>query len=200
MPLWHQAAHREGRWHIVGFGTLVRSDIEENLERPATLLVSITAVLLSRGVQAALLYRAGYALHRRGLSPVSEILLRISQLAYGVDLSYRARIGPGLVLRHPVGIVVGRDVVLGSRVRLFQNVTLGNRLSGSADRPDGMPVVGDDVHIFAGAVVLGPIRVGAGSVVGANAVLTTSCPARSRVLAAPARITALDKTTVMDAG
>lgn len=124
----------------------------------------------------------------------------MSQLLFGVDISYRARIGPGLVLRHPVGIVVGRDVVLGSRVWLFQNVTLGKRFSGSADRPDGMPVVGDNVHIFAGAVVLGPIRVGADSVIGANAVLTSSCPDQSRVLAAPARITALDMTTVVDAG
>lgn len=178
---------------------LVRSDIEENLGRPASLPVVVGALLLSRGVQAAALYRVGHLLHLHGLSVLSEVLLRVSQLLFGVDISYRARIGPGLVLRHPCGIVVGRDVVLGRRVRLFQNVTLGNRIAGSPGRPDGMPVIGDDVHLFAGAVVLGQVDVGSGSTIGANAVLTTSCPAHSRVTAPAPRIRAVQGGSV-DAG
>lgn len=173
---------------IDALGGLVRSDIEGNLCRRATPTVVVAGLRLSRGVQAALLYRLGQALHGRGLSLRSKLLLRISQLVYGVDTSYPAGIGPRLVLRHPVGIVVRRDVVLGSRVRLFQNVTLGNRIARTAGRKDGMPVVGNDVHVFAGGVLLGPVTVGRGSMVGANVVLTTSCPENSRGSAPPPRI------------
>ncbi|MBC7678293.1 MAG: hypothetical protein H7233_04805, partial [Pseudorhodobacter sp.] len=104
------------------------------------------ALLVLRGLHISLLQRLGHALSRTRLASAGLVLQRLAQTAYGADLDYRASIGPGLVLRHPVGIVVGRDVVIGARVRLFQNVTLGNRMSGSATRPDGMPTLEDDVH------------------------------------------------------
>lgn len=164
-------------------GALLRCDIEENLARPATPVTVLAGLLLSRGVQVCVLVRLGAALHARGLGLVAAVLQRTAQLVYGVDIDPRARIGPGLVLRHPGGIVVGRDAVLGRRVRLFQGVTLGNRL---APGPDGMPLLGDDVHVFAGAAVLGPVTVGDRTRIGANAVLTRSCPADSVVAAPPA--------------
>ena len=163
--------------------TLLRADVEENLERAATPLRVVAAVLTSRGVQVCLLHRLAHAAAKGGLVPVSVVLMRISQLLFGVDIHYRAVVGPGLVLRHPAGIVIGRDVVIGRRVRVFQHVTLGNRLSGGPDRPDGMPVIGDDVHLFAGCVVLGPVHVGHGASVGANAVLLQDCPPGGTVTA-----------------
>lgn len=167
----------------------IRSDIEEGAGRHLGPVMTLAVVLGSRGVQVAVAYRVGHALSRRGLSLISAALQRLAQLLWGADIDFRARIGPGLVLRHPVGIVVGRDAVLGQRVRLFQNVTIGNRMSGSHARPDGMPVLEDDVHVYAGAAVLGPVTIGARTTIGANAVVTRSCPPDSVVKAPPAIVT-----------
>lgn len=179
----------------------MRSDVEENLGRPAPAAVVALALIASRSAQAVLIYRLSHHAHGRGLRPLGHLLSRVNQLLFGVDIHPAAVAGPGLVLRHPVGIVVGRDVVLGSRVRLFQNCTVGNRLSGGPGRPDGMPILEDDVHVFAGAAVLGPVVVGAASRIGANAVLARSCPARSLVAAPEARIVSpVDEPGITQAG
>jgi serine O-acetyltransferase len=171
---------------------VLRQDVEQATDRPLTVRTLLLGLLLQRSVQILFLHRLAEWLHDARVPGLPGAFQRLAQVAYGADLDYRATIGPGLVLRHPVGIVVGRDVVIGSRVRLFQNVTLGNRMSGSESRPDGMPTLEDDVHVYAGAVVLGPITIGARSVIGANAVVTRSCPPDSRITAPASRITTRD--------
>ena len=101
----------------------------------------------------------------------------------GAELQPKSSIGPGLVLKHTTGIVVGGEVVAGERLTLHQNVTLGDR------RPfGGQPVLGDDVTVGAGACVLGPIRVGDRVVIAANSVVLDDLPDDAVVAGAPARI------------
>jgi serine O-acetyltransferase len=107
----------------------------------------------------------------------------VSALAFGVDIHPRAQIGPGLVLRHAHAVVIGRGAVIGRNVHVFHGVTLGNRLSGGPNRPDGFPVIGDDAILGAGAIILGPVHVGERSWVGAGVVLTRDVPPDSVVRA-----------------
>jgi serine O-acetyltransferase len=101
----------------------------------------------------------------------------------GAELQPKSEIGPGVVLKHTTGLVVGGDVVAGQRLTLHQNVTLGDR------RPfGGQPVIGDDVTIGAGACVLGPITIGDRVMVAANAVVLDDVPADSVVAGVPARV------------
>jgi serine O-acetyltransferase len=99
------------------------------------------------------------------------------------ELRPTSTIGPGLVLKHTTGIVVGGEVVAGARLTLHQNVTLGDR------RPyGGQPRLGDDVTLGAGACVLGPVTVGDRVVVAANAVVLDDVPSDSVVGGIPARV------------
>jgi serine O-acetyltransferase len=101
----------------------------------------------------------------------------------GAELKPASTIGPGLVLKHTTGLVVGADVVAGAHLTLHQNVTLGDR------RPfGGQPTLGDNVTVGAGACVLGPITIGAGAVVAANAVVLSDVPPGAVVAGAPAQI------------
>ena len=100
----------------------------------------------------------------------------------GAEIQPKCTIGPGLVLKHTTGLVIGGDVVAGERLTVHQNVTLGDR------RPfGGQPVLGDDVTIGAGACVLGPITIGDRVVVAANAVVLHDVPDDAVVAGAPAR-------------
>lgn len=100
----------------------------------------------------------------------------------GAELRPGSSIGPGLVLKHTTGIVVGDEVVAGDRLTLHQNVTLGDR------RPfGGQPRLGHDVTVGAGACVLGPVTIGDRVVVAANAVVLDDVVSDSLVGGVPAR-------------
>jgi serine O-acetyltransferase len=102
----------------------------------------------------------------------------------GISLPARTRIGKGLYIGHFGGIIVSPDVVLGERCSISQGVTLGV-LGGPRL---GVPRLGDDVYVGAGAKVLGPITVGDRAIIGANAVVLTDVPAGATVAGVPARI------------
>lgn len=101
----------------------------------------------------------------------------------GAELRPTSSIGPGLVLKHTTGIVVGGEVVAGKRLTLHQNVTVGDRHPFG-----GQPRLGDDVTLGAGACVLGPITLGDRVVVAANAVVLEDVPSDCLVGGVPARV------------
>jgi serine O-acetyltransferase len=103
---------------------------------------------------------------------------------YGCYVSTSAKIGRGLVLPHPIGIVVGEGAIVGDFVTIYQHVTLG-RLRAETD---AYPIVEDNVVLFSGAVVLGGIKIGRGSVIGAHSVVIHDVPPYSLCVGAPARI------------
>lgn len=103
---------------------------------------------------------------------------------YGVHASVlTGKIGRGVVFPHPVGIIIGDRSVIEDDVMILQNVTLGRR---SMEQP-GCPTIGRGAKLMAGAVVLGPITVGEGAIVGANAVVVKDVPPGATVVGIPAR-------------
>ncbi len=78
---------------------------------------------------------------------------------------------------HPVGIVIGDGVRIGKNVQIYQNVTIGLRSHDAKDYPE----IEDDVFIYTGAMILGGIRIGRGSEIGAHAIVTHDVPPGSLV-------------------
>lgn len=104
---------------------------------------------------------------------------------YGIELPWSVELGRGVVIEHQGGIVIHGASVIGDRCIIRQGCTLGLR---RLDDLAAAPVLEDDVELGAGAVVLGRIRIGAGAVIGANAVVLADVPARARALGVPARV------------
>lgn len=94
-----------------------------------------------------------------------------------------AQLGDGCHIVHAGGIRIHPAAVLGARVGLMHDVTIGTNM----DR-DGAPTIGDDVFIGAGAKLLGPINVGAGARIAANSVVLCDVPAGTTAIGVPARI------------
>lgn len=113
---------------------------------------------------------------------------------HGVLISPNAEVPRSVDFRHPIGVVIGKGVRLGERVIVFQNVTIGGARIGDWHQ-DNFPEVGDDTVIFAGAVVVGKVKIGKRCIVGANAVVTEDVPDYCTVAGVPARVIRTDEPT-----
>jgi serine O-acetyltransferase len=103
-------------------------------------------------------------------------------ITIGTVLHRETEIGDGLFLIHAHNIKVHPKAVLGARVRLNHDVTIGVQ-----HETEGAPIIGDDVLIGAGAKVLGPIRIGDGAVIAANSLVISDIPAGHTAMGVPAR-------------
>jgi serine acetyltransferase/thymidylate kinase len=106
------------------------------------------------------------------------VLAKLMRVLLNCDVY--CRIHSPILMAHPYGIVIHADTVIGHRVTIMQQVTLGAKDRGV----HVAPVIGDDVYIGAGAKVLGAVRVGRGAVIGANAVVTRDVPPHCTVVGA----------------
>lgn len=117
------------------------------------------------------LHRAAHAMRRHSV-PVAPLLLKsIGQLVWGAEIWPDASFGAGLVIAHAQGVVVGSGVRVGANCTVFSGVVLG---SSSAHMRDGTcePTIGDDVTLFAHAVVVGGTKVASGSTIHAGSVIS----------------------------
>ena len=148
---------------------------------------TVDEVLLCYPCIIALIHhRIAHELFLLGAPLVARIIAEIAHSRTGIDIHPGASIGDSFFIDHGTGVVIGQTAIIGSRVRLYQAVTLGARSFVTDD--DGRllntprhPIIEDDVTIYAGATVLGRITIGKGSVIGGNVWLTHSVPPGSRV-------------------
>lgn len=109
------------------------------------------------------------------------IWLRRLKYKYGIDISYRTKIGKGLYIGHFGGIVIHGDTVIGDFCNLSQGITIGILARG---KKPGIAKIGNRVFIGPGAAILGGITIGDDVLIGTNSVVTFDVPDHS-VVAAP---------------
>jgi serine O-acetyltransferase len=121
---------------------------------------------------------------------LSPILKRIAVLRHrfwsvisGADIPLNARIGGGLLMPHPNGIVISHLAVVGPNCLLFHQVTLG-----TGGPIPGAPTLGGHVDVGAGAKILGGVKIGDHAQIGANAVVLHDVPPGATAIGIPARI------------
>lgn len=105
----------------------------------------------------------------------------------GVELPPETEVGPALAIKHPQAIVVNGQTRIGARCMLRASTTLGN-VVGRDGVESASPVVGDDVELGVGVIVVGPVTVGAGARIGAGSVVVKDVPAGAVAVGNPARV------------
>jgi serine O-acetyltransferase len=128
------------------------------------------------------MFRARQVALRYRIPIVNRLLRQVQMILGGVELGNDITLGAGVYFIHSLGTVVGGNARVGARVRFLGNNTVG------AAHDDGAPVIEDDVEIGCGARILGPVRIGARAVIGANAVVLCDVPADHVAVGVPARI------------
>ncbi|MFZ4717162.1 MAG: serine O-acetyltransferase [Chthoniobacterales bacterium] len=116
-------------------------------------------------------------------SPLLGLYVLVIHWIMGIEIDYRSDIGPGLSLQHGTGLVIHPEARIGAECLLRQGVTIGDRLPRQ-----GLPVLGNNVNVGANALILGPVRVGDGAVIGAGSVVIHDVAPGCVVAGNPARI------------
>jgi serine O-acetyltransferase len=132
------------------------------------------------------LCRVSRAAMLRRIPVLPELLTYLNLVLFGLEVSRRCEIGPGIFFPHPSGTVIGAWRI-GSNVTIFQGVTLGAKKMDLGFDCRLRPEVGDNVVLGAGSKILGGIHIGDNVTVGANSVVVDSVEAHSTVAGIPAR-------------
>lgn len=125
------------------------------------------------------------AVSRVLLFPCAWLINRHQQIRFGIGISYKTQIGPGLYIGHEGGIVINEQVIIGKYCNLSHQVTIG--VSRRGERA-GVPVIGDNVYIGPGAKIFGQIKVGNNAAIGANCVVTHDVPESGVVVGIPGKV------------
>src|SRR5580658_7437351 len=127
-----------------------------------------------------ILSRIRQAAERSHVPFVSGVARRLQTALFGIEIAGNVKLGEGVFFMHTVGIVLGGDSQIGDRVMF-----LGGNTLGAVDRR-GYPRIGNDVVIGAGARILGPVTIGDGASIGANAVVLRDVPPGAVAVGVPA--------------
>ncbi|MBN2091294.1 serine acetyltransferase [candidate division KSB1 bacterium] len=142
-------------------------------------------------------YRIAHELFLLNVNLIPRIITEIAHSQTGIDIHPGTTIGERFFIDHGTGTVIGETCIIGNNVRLYQGVTLGARSFPKEDSGalvKGIPrhpIIEDDVIIYAGATVLGRIKIGKGSIIGGNVWLTHDVPPDSRIVQEKERQTGL---------
>ncbi len=108
------------------------------------------------------------------------------RIVFACDVKYTADIGENVGFFHNgLGVVIHKHAKIGAGTCLYQNVTIGGNGKSAVD--NGIPVIGKNVFIGAGAVILGPVIIGDNARIGANSVVLSDVAANTTVVGSPAK-------------
>jgi serine O-acetyltransferase len=162
----------------------IRRDVDAVLERDPAATSALEVVLTYSGFHALLMHRIAHWLHGRGRRLMARALSQFNRMVTQIEIHPAARIGSGFFIDHGSGVVIGETCEIGNDVTILQGVTLGGTGKEAGKRH---PTIEDGVSIGTGAKVLGGFTVGAGSKIGANAVVLRDVPPNSTVVGVPGR-------------
>lgn len=160
-------------------------DILRVTQRHTRIAGKMAGTVFNPPLWALACYRLGHCLWRADVMLFPRLLSLLGRLVSGVAIAPSARIAPGALIVHGSGVVIEENVQIGPGATIYQGVGIGQRF-GSTVR-DGLPIIGEDVTIYAGAKILGPVRVGDRCCIGANAVVIRSFDDDTTIAGVPAR-------------
>lgn len=143
---------------------------------------AVKAALSQDGYKVLLMSRVRETARRWHIPGVNHALRLVTTVLYSIEIGNDIELGEGINFTHTLGTVIGGTSKVGARVKFMGNNTIGTA------KDNGCPVIEEDVVIGCGARILGPVRIGRGAFIGANAVVLTDVPAGATASGIPAKI------------
>lgn len=170
----------------------IRAEIDVVFERDPAVRSRLEVALCYPGFHALRMHRLAHAAWRRGWRLLARFISYVGRFLTGIEIHPGAVIGERFFIDHGLGVVIGETSEIGDDVTLYHDVTLGG-IAPSVDAASQVdrkrhPTIKNGVIVGSGAQILGPISVGAGARVGANAVVVKDVPEGVTVTGIPARV------------
>ncbi|MCX7886177.1 MAG: serine O-acetyltransferase [Verrucomicrobiae bacterium] len=161
---------------------VLQTDVEAAYEGDPAAISTEEVILAYPGIEAIAVQRMAHLLYKRHIALIPRIMTEWAHNKTGIDIHPGAEIGPSFFIDHGTGVVIGETTVIGKNVKIYQGVTLGAKsfpkdaqgrcVKGIKRHPN----IGDNVTIYAGATILGPVSIGHDSIIGGNVWLLESVP------------------------
>lgn len=181
---------------MLRFFRMMREDIQSVYDRDPAARNTLEILLSYPGLHAIWGYRITHWLWNRRLKLLARWMSHVIRFLTGIEIHPGAKIGHKFFIDHGMGVVIGETAEIGDNVTLYHGVTLGGT---SLEKGKRHPTLEDNVVVGAGAKVLGAITIGAGSRIGANAVVVKPVPANSVVVGVPGQVVVRSKPRPADA-
>lgn len=164
----------------------IQMDLEAALRNDPAARSKLEVILTYSGFHAVLGYRFAHFVYKKlRLKLLARMISQAVRFFTGIEIHPAAEIDGGLFIDHGSGVVIGETTIIGKNCTLYQGVTLGGTGKDTGKRH---PTLEDNVMVSAGAKVLGPITIGAGSKIGAGSVVLKDVPPGCTVVGIPGRV------------
>ncbi|KLO20993.1 serine acetyltransferase [Marinitoga sp. 1197] len=163
----------------------LNQDLNEYLKKDPASKYKLGVILFNTAFHGLIFYRIYHYFYKYKIYPLSYFLYMISKILYSMDIHPAAKLEPGIVIDHGLGIVIGSTATVGKGTLIYHQVTLGAKHIKKGKRH---PDIGENVIIGTGSKILGDISVGANSVIAANSVVLENIPSNCLVAGIPATI------------
>jgi serine O-acetyltransferase len=137
------------------------------------------------GLHALWLHRIAHRLYNAKFYTIARFVSHFARHVTGIEIHPGANIGKRFFIDHGMGVVIGETSDIGDDCLMYQGAVLGGT---SLKKEKRHPTLGNEVVIGAGAIVLGPVKIGDKARVGAGSVVVKDVPANASVIGVPGRV------------
>lgn len=173
----------------------IKEDINNALEKDPAASGFWDVLLTYPGLHAVWFYRLAHFLWKKELQVLAKLISNFARFLTGIEIHPGAQIGRRLLIDHGAGVVIGETCEIGDDVTIYQGVTLGGTGKEKGKRH---PTIGNHVLIATGAKILGSMKIGDYSKIGAGSVVLREVPPYSTVVGIPGRIVIRDGLRITD--
>jgi len=163
----------------------IKEDIDTIFREDPAARTAVEVILCYPGLHAIWAYRVGNWLWKKGFKTEARLISHLGRFFTGIEIHPGATIGRRFFIDHGMAVVIGETTEIGEDVLVYQGVVLGGV---SHEKTKRHPTIGNGVVIGTGAILLGPIVIGANSRVGAGSVVVSDVPPDSTVVGVPGKV------------
>lgn len=164
---------------------IMKIDLDKVMEKDPAATTRCLVKKTYSGYKALCAYRRAHRLYEKGYKTLAFLISARAKRQTGAEIHPAAKIGIGVFIDHGTGLVIGETAIVGDNCVLYQGVTLGGTGKETGQRH---PILEDGVMVSSGAKILGPVRIGANSKIGAGSVVLKNVPKNSTVVGVPGRV------------
>ena len=168
------------------------NDYLESIKKRDPAAKSVLSIIITYpGVKAVFFHQISNFFYKAGFDLIARIISQTVRFFTGIEIHPGAKIGRNLFIDHGMGVVIGETSEIGDNVTIYHNVTLGGSspsIDSERQRHEKRhPTIGNDVVIGSGAQIIGPIKIGNGARIAANAVVVKNVDDNATMVGIPAK-------------